>query len=296
MALDERFKGVGVALVTPFNSDHTIDFDGLKKLIDFVSEEGVDYLVVQGTTGETATTNTDEKKALLEFTKKNNSKGLPIIYGCGGNNTQTVLETIKNTDFDGIDAILSVCPYYNKPSQAGIIAHFKAIADASPVPVLLYNVPGRTVVNMKTDTVLELAKHPNIIGLKDACSSMEQYMDIAWKAPKDFLLLSGDDNLVTPMISVGWHGVISVIANAFPREFRDLTWHALEGRFPEAAALQYSFLDFDHLLYIEANPVGIKKCLEIRGICSSEVRLPLVKATDDLGVALEKAMKREGFL
>jgi 4-hydroxy-tetrahydrodipicolinate synthase len=295
MALDERFKGVGVALVTPFDSEHQIDFDGLKRLIDFVSEGGVDYLVVQGTTGETATTTPEEKKALLEFTKQHNTKGLPVIYGCGGNNTQAVLNTIAATDFTGIDAILSVCPYYNKPTQAGLVAHFRAIADASPVPVLLYNVPGRTVVSLKTETVLELAQHPNIIGLKDACSSMEQYMELAWKVPSDFLLLSGDDNLVTPMISVGWHGVISVIANAFPREFRDLTWHALEGRFAQAAALQFSFLEFDHLLYVEANPVGIKKCLEIKGVCGSEVRLPLLKASDELGVALEKAMRREGF-
>ncbi|GAB2772569.1 4-hydroxy-tetrahydrodipicolinate synthase [Rhabdobacter roseus] len=296
MALDERFKGVGVALVTPFDEHHNIDYDGLQKLIEFVSEGGVNYLVVQGTTGETPTTSPDEKKALLEFTKQHNTKGLPIIYGCGGNNTRAVLQGLIDTDFSGVDAILSVCPFYNKPSQAGIIAHFTAIADTSPVPVIIYNVPGRTVVNMKPETILELAQHRNIIGVKDASSSLEQAMEIAWKAPKDFLLLSGDDNLVTPMISVGWHGVISVIANAFPREFTDLTWHALEGRFAEAAALQFSFLDFDRLLYAESNPVGIKKCLEIKNVCSSEVRLPLVKATDNLGEELKAAMIREGFL
>ncbi len=294
--MDERFKGVGVALVTPFDEQHEIDFTGLKKLIDFVSEGGVDYLVVQGTTGETSTTTTEEKKALLKFVKENNPRQLPIVYGLGGNDTRAVLAGIAATDFSGVDALLSVCPYYNKPSQAGIIAHFTAIADASPVPMIMYNVPGRTVVNMQAATVFELAKHPNIIGLKDACSTMEQYLEIAWKAPKDFLLLSGDDNLVVPMISIGWHGVISVIANAFPAEFRDLTWHALEGRFAEAAALQYAFIDFDTLLYAEANPTGIKECLAIKGICSSEVRLPLLKASSELSHQLREAMERERFI
>jgi len=291
-----EFKGVGVALVTPFNENLEIDFDGLEKLIAFVSEGGSDYLVVNGTTGESPTTTFEEKQALLKFTKANNPKNLPIVFGLGGNDTRQVLANIAATDFEGVGAILSVCPYYNKPTQAGIVAHFTAIADASPVPVLLYNVPGRTVVNMKLETILELAKHPNIIGLKDACSTMEQYMEIAWKAPKDFLLLSGDDNLVVPMISVGWHGVISVIANGFPREFRDLTWHALEGRFTEAAALQFSFIEFDTLLYAEANPVGIKECLAIKGVCGSEVRLPLLKASSELSSKLRAAMIREGFV
>lgn len=296
MALDERFKGVGVALVTPFDEEGNIDYAGYQKLIEYVIDGGVDYLVVQGTTGETPTTSAAEKKALLEFSIKHNSKKLPIMFGLGGNNTRAVLETIAQTDFSGIDAILSVCPYYNKPSQAGIIAHFTAIADASPVPVFLYNVPGRTVINMKGDTIAELAKHPNIIGIKDASGSMEQTLEISWKVPSDFLLLSGDDNVVTPMISLGAHGVISVIANAFPKEFVALTWHALEGRFTEAAALQKAFIDFDTLLYIESNPVGIKKCLELKGICGSQVRLPLVKATEKLGADLEVAMKREGFI
>lgn len=291
-----NFKGVGVALVTPFNENLEIDFDGLEKLIAFVSEGGSDYLVVNGTTGESPTTTFEEKQALLKFTKANNPKNLPIVFGLGGNDTRQVLANIAATDFEGVGAILSVCPYYNKPTQAGIVAHFTAIADASPVPVLLYNVPGRTVVNMKLETILELAKHPNIIGLKDACSTMEQYMEIAWKAPKDFLLLSGDDNLVVPMISIGWHGVISVIANGFPREFRDLTWHALEGRFAEAAALQFSFIEFDTLLYAEANPVGIKECLAIKGVCGSEVRLPLLKASSELSGKLRAAMIGEGFL
>jgi 4-hydroxy-tetrahydrodipicolinate synthase len=296
MPLDQRFKGVGAALITPFDEQNEIDYQGLKKLIDLVTEGGTDFLVVQGTTGESPTVTSKEKREILAFTIKNNYKSLPIVYGIGSNDTQSVLDCIKETDFNGVDAILSVCPYYNKPTQEGIIAHFTAIADASPVPVILYNVPGRTVTNMQPNTIVALAAHPNIIGIKDAGGSMEQSMELAARVPDDFLLLSGDDNLVTTMVSVGWHGVISVIANAFPKEFGELTWHALEGRFKEAAKLQLAFLEFDTLLYIESNPVGIKKCLEIKGICSSAVRLPLLKASDSLGEKLEKAMIREGFL
>jgi 4-hydroxy-tetrahydrodipicolinate synthase len=294
--MKQHLMGVGVALVTPFDDKFEIDYSGLKNLIDFVSQNQVNYLVVQGTTGETSTTTAKEKTDLLKFVKNNNPKKLPIVYGLGGNNTQVVLETIKNTDLSGVTAILSVCPYYNKPSQRGLIAHFTAIADASPVPVLLYNVPGRTVTNLNVSTILELSKHPNIIGLKDACGSFEQYMELAKSCPEGFLLLSGDDNTVTPQISIGWHGVISVIANAFPKEFTAMTWHALNGDFKSASAIQFSFIDFDTLLYVESNPVGIKKCLEIRGICSSEVRLPLVKASDELGEKLKMAMIAEKFL
>lgn len=296
MPLDLRFKGVGAALVTPFDEQNEVDYPGLKKLIDLVTEGDVDYLVVQGTTGESPTVTSKEKQAILAFTIKNNTKSLPVVYGMGGNNTRAVLDSIKETDFTGVDAILSVCPYYNKPTQDGIIAHFTAIADASPVPVLLYNVPGRTVTNMKPDTIVLLADHPNIIGIKDAGGSLEQGQELSARVPEDFLLLSGDDNLVTTLISIGWHGVISVIANAFPKEFTELTWHALEGRFKEATKLQLAFLEFDTLLYIESNPVGIKKCLEIKGICSSDVRLPLLKASQKLGEQLEVAMKREGFM
>lgn len=294
--MDTRFFGVGVALVTPFDTNHDIDYTALKRLLDFVSEGGVNYLVVQGTTGETSTTTAQEKLDLLKFVQENNSKNLPIVYGLGGNNTRAVLETFKQTDLTGVDAVLSVCPYYNKPSQRGLIAHFTAIADVSPVPVFLYNVPGRTVVNMKVETIVELAKHPNIIGVKDACANFDQYMELAKLCPEDFLLISGDDNHVSPMISIGWRGVISVIANAFPKEFTEMTWHAIEGRVEEAAAIQYRFLDMDGPLYAESNPVGIKKCLEIKGICSSEVRLPLVKASDELGVKLKEIMDREGLM
>ena len=287
-------EGVGVALITPFDEQQEVDFDAYRRLLAFTSEGGADYFVVQGTTGETSTTSAQEKAALLKITKENNPKNLPIVYGLGGNNTRTVLETIKTTDLEGVTAILSVCPYYNKPSQAGLIAHFTAIADASPVPVLLYNVPGRTVIHLQISTVVELANHPNIIGIKDA-SSIENAIELAKRCPKDFILLSGDDNLVTTTISIGFKGVISVIANAFPKEFGEMTWAALHNDFKKAADLQHRFVDFDTLLYTESNPVGIKKCCEIKGICSSEVRLPLVKASDELGKKLEKAMIAEGL-
>jgi 4-hydroxy-tetrahydrodipicolinate synthase len=294
--MEHRLKGVGVALITPFNENNTVDFAGLKKLIDFNAENGTDYLVVNGTTGESATTTNEEKNAILDFVKKNNSQHLPIVYGIGSNNTAEVINKLKTTDLSGVDAILSVCPYYVKPSQAGIIAHFTAIADASPLPIILYNVPGRTVTSMQVTTVMELSQHPNIIGLKDASCSMEIALELSKKLPSNFYLVSGDDNLVTPQISLGYRGVISVIANGFPKEFSEMVHSALEGDFKKASKIQERFLDFDTLLYVESNPVGIKMVCEIRGICDGRVRLPLVKATDGLKTQLIDSMKKEGFL
>ena len=294
--MEHRLNGVGVALITPFNEDNTVDFAGLKKLIDFNAENGTDYLVVNGTTGESATTTNEEKNAILDFVKKNNSQHLPIVYGIGSNNTAEVINKLKITDLSDVDAILSVCPYYVKPSQAGIIAHFTAIADASPLPIILYNVPGRTVTSMQVSTVMELSKHPNIIGLKDASCSMEIALELSKKLPSNFYLVSGDDNLVTPQISLGYRGVISVIANGFPKEFAEMVHSALEGDFKKASKIQERFLDFDTLLYVESNPVGIKMVCEIRGICDGRVRLPLVKATDGLKTQLIDSMKKEGFL
>lgn len=293
--MTSTFYGVGTALITPFNADFTIDYIALEKIITYVSE-GSDYLVVNGTTGESPTTTETEKQDLLKFVKQTNPKNLPLVFGIGGNNTAAVLETIKNTNFDGVSAILSVCPYYNKPSQAGLIAHYTAIADASPVPVILYNVPGRTVTSLALETIVELAKHPNIIGLKDATCSLEQAQLLANTLPEDFLLVSGDDNLVTPQISIGYKGVISVIANGFPKPFHEMTHAALKGDFKTASGMQFKFLEFDKLLYVESNPVGIKKVCAIRGLCDPRVRLPLVEATASLGESLEAAMKREGFL
>jgi 4-hydroxy-tetrahydrodipicolinate synthase len=278
--------GTGVALITPMNEDYSIDFIGLEKLINHVIAGGADYLVVQGTTGESATMSKEEKKQVLAAIIKINSNRLPIVYGLGGNNTSAVLEEIKQTDLTGVDAILSVCPYYNKPSQAGIIAHYHAIANASPVPVVLYNVPGRTVTNMTAATTLTLAKHPNIIAMKEASGNLEQCMAIAAQMPKDFLLISGDDMLTTALRAVGGSGVISVLANAYPTIFKTISHGSLE----ESKNATFSLLDINPLMYEESNPVGLKCLLKEIGICGDTVRLPLVKASENLSKRIQSNM------
>lgn len=288
--VQSKIKGVGVALVTPFDANHQIDYVGLKKLLEHTVSIGVDYWVVQGTTGESPTTSTEEKNSLLEFTKKNNPKNLPIAYGIGGNNTASIIETIKKTDFSGVSAVLSASPYYNKPSQAGIIAHYEKIADACPVPLILYNVPGRTSSNLTAQTTLTLAQHPNIIAIKEASGNLLQCMEIAQKKPKDFLLISGDDMLTVPMISFGAEGVISVMANAF-EAFNQMSHLALEGKFAEATQKLFSLLALNDLMYVEGNPVGIKQVLALMGICSEEVRLPLVKASAELKSKIAALLK-----
>lgn len=273
-----KFHGTGVALITPFHEDMSIDFDGLKRVIEHVIQGGVDYLVVQGTTGESATMTKEEKKSVLKASLEYNAGRLPIVYGIGGNSTQAVLEEIKQTDFSGIDAILSVSPYYNKPTQAGIIAHYQAIADACPVPVILYNVPGRTMSNLSYQTTLELANHPNIIGIKEASGDLSQCMRIAAKMPEDFLLISGDDILTPSMKVIGGHGVISVLANAYPAIFRDICHADLE----TSKKAAFKLLDINPMMYEEANPVGLKYLMSALGICGDTVRLPLLKASESL--------------
>ncbi|HEY9116232.1 MAG TPA: 4-hydroxy-tetrahydrodipicolinate synthase [Roseivirga sp.] len=277
----EKLNGTGVALITPFTEKGAIDYDALKRVLDFTGE-GVDYYVVLGTTGEVATMTKDEKRAVLSFVKENNNKGLPIVYGIGGNNTAAVLEEIQLTDFEGVDAILSVSPYYNKPSQAGIIAHFSAIASACPVPVIVYNVPGRTMSNMLATTTLTLSKHPNIIGIKEASGNLDQCQEIANNKAEDFLLLSGDDLITKEIIEMGGKGVISVLANGFPVEFSKIARLALAEKFEESKAISDSFEDINPLMYIESNPVGIKEVLRQKGICGNHVRLPLLPASKEL--------------
>jgi 4-hydroxy-tetrahydrodipicolinate synthase len=288
-----KFHGVAPALTTPMLEDGSIDFDGLKRLLQHVSDGGVDYLVVQGTTGESATTDKDEKKSVLDFIKANNTKNLPIVYGIGGNNTPEVVKEIQSTDFQGIDAILSVCPYYNKPGARGVIAHYTAIADACPVPVIMYNIPGRSGINMSAATTLELAKHPNIIGIKEASCIIEQVMEINKDKPDDFLIISGDDVQGVPIIACGGVGVMSVIANAVPAKFSEMIHSALDGNFLKARTILGDFLSIDPLLYEEGNPVGVKKILEIKGICGSDVRLPLVKASEELGERMEIILAKD---
>ncbi len=288
-----KFHGVGVALVTPFTEDGSIDWAGLERMIQHVTDGGVDYLVIQGTTGESATTTDAEKAEILQFVKDHNSGKLPIVYGVGGNVTAKVVDQLQKIDFSGVDAILSVCPYYNKPGKRGVIAHYTAVADASPVPVIMYNIPGRTGINMTSATVVELAQHPNIIGMKEASCIIEQCMEIYRDMPEGFLLISGDDVQAVPIISIGGVGVMSVIANAFPKQFTHVIHSALAGDFATARKGLGSFLDIDPLLYEEGNPVGVKGILESLGIISSDVRLPLMKTSEDLKERQLKVLQKD---
>lgn len=281
------FKGTGVALVTPFNDDLSIDFASLKRLIDHVINGGVDYLVVLGTTGEAATLTSQEKKQVLKACLEYNDGRVPLMLGIGGNNTQAVLKEIEETDFYGVAAILSVSPYYNKPSQAGIIAHYTALADSAPAPVMMYNIPGRTMSNMTSATTLALSHHPNIIGMKEASGNLEQCMQIAANMPKDFLLLSGDDLLTKAMMSIGGSGVISVLANAFPETFQNLT----HGDQDTALSAAFSLIKINSLMYLEGNPVGIKNLLFHQGIISSDqVRLPMLRASLELSEQIKSVL------
>lgn len=277
----KKLYGTGVALVTPFDENLKIDYKALKKLLRHTAK-GVDYYVVMGTTGESVTVTSEEKKQVLEFVKENNESKLPIVYGIGGNDTQQVLDSLKSASLKGVDAILSVSPYYNKPSQEGIYQHFKAIANASPLPIILYNVPGRTSSNITAETTLRLAEHSNIIGVKEASGNIEQCMKIAKLAPKDFLLISGDDMLTVPLYSIGGKGVISVLANAFPVIFRKMKDYAFEGNYSKASQELFKLLEINGPMYEEGNPVGLKALLAEIGVCSNKVRLPLASASNAL--------------
>lgn len=277
----KKLYGTGVALVTPFTAEGEIDFKSLKKLLNHTAK-GVDYYVVMGTTGESATLSKEEKKQVLEFVLKNNSKNLPIVYGIGGNNTQQVLEDINQTDFTGITAVLSVSPYYNKPSQEGIYQHFKLVAGKCPVPIILYNVPGRTASNLAASTTLRLAEHSNIIGIKEASGNMEQCMKIAMDKPKEFMLISGDDLLTVPLYSIGAVGVISVLANAYPVVFKKMKEYSFAGDFTKAQKELFKLVDINGPMYEEGNPVGVKYLLSLMGVCSPDVRLPLMPASSAL--------------
>jgi 4-hydroxy-tetrahydrodipicolinate synthase len=284
----KKFNGTGVALVTPFHQDCSIDFTSLKKLLVHTSL-GVDYFVVMGTTGESATLTKDEKKEVLQFVLKNNPKKLPLVYGIGGNNTASVLEEIEKTNFKGVSAMLSVSPYYNKPSQEGIRQHFKKIADTAPVPVILYNVPSRTSSNLTAETTLKLAQHKNIIGIKEASGNLEQGMKIAKGKTRDFLLISGEDLLTLPLYSIGGTGVISVLANALPTLFKKITAHAKAGDYAKAAAETFKLLEVNGPMYEEGNPTGVKYLLSLMKICKPHVRLPLVEPSAGLRKKIEQA-------
>jgi 4-hydroxy-tetrahydrodipicolinate synthase len=285
-----NWKGVGVALITPFNTNETVDYKGLLKLLQH-TEDHVNYWVVHGTTGEAATTTTKEKAEILQFVKANNPQNVPIMYGLGGNNTQHIIEELEHIDFEGVSAILSVSPYYNKPSQSGIIKHYHKIADRSPVPIMLYNVPGRTSSNISVEATLALANHANILGIKEASGNLVQCMQIAKDKPKDFLLLSGDDILTVPSVSFGAVGVISVLANALPKEFCEMVNLAINGNYEQASSILFRFLVLNDLMYLEGNPVGIKALMEIMNICSATVRSPMDSASLGLRKKIEEALK-----
>lgn len=279
-------------MVTPMNEDLSIDYDGLLKLIRHTASGGVDYYVVNGTTGESATTSKDEKRALLKFVLKNNSRGLPVVYGTGGYDTLDIVGHVHEMDWSGVAALLSVSPYYNRPSQRGIIAHYEAIADACPVPVIMYNVPKRTGMDMAVETTLELSKHSNIAGIKEASGGLGKIIDIMEKKTEDFLVISGDDMLTVPMMSIGAIGAISVLANAFPQEMSGMVRAALENDWERATQYIFKLNPVNPLMYLESSPVGIKTTLELMGICRSDVRLPLVSATEQLKQKISEYLDR----
>ena len=270
------FKGTGVAMVTPFNEDTTVDYIGLSSLIEYLIDGSVEFLVSLGTTGESVALTNDEKQNIVTFTKKEINGRVPFVVGLGGNNTSNVVAQIKSTDFSGIDAILSVSPSYNKPNQEGIYQHFKAISEACPTNIILYNVPGRTSSNMSAKTTLSLANDfENIIAIKEASGDMDQIMQIIRDKPDNFKVLSGDDALTLPMIFMGAEGVISVQAMAQPKEFSEMVRQGLKGNIEKARALHYSQLEVIDHIFAEGNPAGVKACLKIKGLCEEHVRLPL---------------------
>jgi len=288
--MSHKFAGTGVALVTPFDHQRQVDFDGLKRLLDYTAGNGVNYYVVNGTTGESATTTSKEKAEILKFVKENNGAGLPVVYGWGGNNTGQLKKDLAGLDLDGVDALLSVGPYYNKPSQAGLVQHYVDLADESPLPIILYNVPGRTSSNIAAATTITLSNHSQIIGIKEASGDLEQCAEISRDAEPGFLLLSGDDMLTLPIVSVGGQGVISVLANGVPNIFTQMVDNCLDNQWSSAQQFLYKLLEINPLMYKESNPVGIKQLLREIGICGSQVRLPLVPATSELQDEIQRAL------
>lgn len=285
--------GTGVAIVTPFKKDGSIDFNALKKLVNHLINGKVEYLVVMGTTGESVTLSKEEKQKVIDCVVKENKKRLPLVLGVGGNDTAEVVNQISKVDTKAFSAILSVSPYYNKPSQEGIYQHYKTISKASKLPIILYNVPGRTASNIAWDTTIRLAKDfKNIIAIKEASGSVEQCMRIINNRPKNFLVISGDDNLTLPIIASGGDGVISVVANAFPKDFSDMVRAAIDDDMAEARKLHYKLMDITDQLFADGNPGGIKYALSLLKICDTYLRLPLVEPNDKVKQKLKDLIKK----
>ncbi len=281
--MEFKFKGTGVAMITPFLSNGDIDYKSLGLLIDFLIDSGLDYILVMGTTAESACLSANEKLEILEFSKKKINGRVPLMYGVGYNNTSIAIETIRNTDFKGIDGILCVTPYYNKPNQTGLYRHYAEISAVSPVDIVLYNVPGRTGVSLTPETTLKLANDfKNIVATKEASGNIDNMMKIIKDKPDGFHLLSGDDGVALPLISVGCQGVISVAANAFPAEWSEMIRLGLAGKFTEASKIHYKYLDSIDLMFAEGNPVGVKSFMTQLGLIENHLRLPLVPASDNL--------------
>ncbi|MEN9917956.1 MAG: hypothetical protein RL662_392 [Bacteroidota bacterium] len=272
-----NLKGVGVALITPFKEDESVDYEALIRLVDYQIQNNTDYLVVLGTTGETPTLTEDEKKDIIETVVNRVHKRIPVVLGVGGNNTKAVVKQLSEDKLEGIDAILSVVPYYNKPSQEGIYQHYKAIAEVSKLPIILYNVPGRTGVNMTAETTLRIANEfSNVVAIKEASGDMTQMDDIIKRKPDNFDVISGDDGITFPLITLGAIGVISVIGNAFPKEFSRMTRLALAGDYKNSLTIHHSFNELFNLLFVDGNPAGVKCMLHMMGYIENKLRLPLV--------------------
>ena len=272
-----KFKGLGIALVTPFKSDGSIDYDALTRLVEYQISNGVDFLCIMGTTAETPCLSAEEKKTLKQLLVDRVAGRVPLLMGCGGNNTAAIVSELKSNDWSGIDGVLSVCPYYNKPSQEGLYQHFKAIAEASPVPVVLYNVPGRTGVNMNAETTLRLAHDfDNIVAIKEASGNITQMDDIIKNKPANFDVIAGDDGITFPLITLGAVGVISVIGNALPAEFSRMVRMALNGDYEHARIIHHKFAELFKLLFVDGNPAGVKAMLHAMGMIENQLRLPLV--------------------
>ncbi|PSG88438.1 4-hydroxy-tetrahydrodipicolinate synthase [Aurantibacter aestuarii] len=286
------FLGTGIAIVTPFNKDKSVDFKALERVVEFNIKNGVNYIVISGTTGESGTITAAEKKDITACIVKATSGRVPLVLGIGGNNTTNVIEEIKSTDFTGISAILSVAPYYSKPTQEGFYQHFKAISDVSPVDIILYNVPGRTAKNMDAQTTLRLARDfKNVVAVKEAGNNMAQYYELLRDKPEDFAIISGDDDLALGVTLAGGAGVISVIGQAMTKDFCDMIQLGLQGKSKEAYQLHYNLMEIISLIFAENNPSGIKAVLEAMDLCSDEVRLPLVPATSSLKTQINQFLE-----
>lgn len=290
--MSSHFTGTGVAIVTPFNDQNQIDYDSLEKLLNHIIEGGVDFVLAMGTTSEAATLNETERKEVLAHIIGIVDDRLPIVLGIGGNNTQKVIDSIETTDLDNVSGILSVAPCYNKPNQQGLFEHYSAIAQNCPKPIILYNVPSRTCSNISAETTIKLAnKYGNIVAVKEASGDFSQIMQIVKNKPSGFQVLSGDDALTLPMLSIGATGVISVIANAFPKQFSEMVRMALKGGFAKAGSIHYSLLEIIEQLFADGNPAGIKKALSLLSITEEYLRLPLVQVNDNVSDKLKELIK-----